>query len=48
LFVADRSAFAEGNAPSLGIGDLTQANSRPLFNLIVRDGATEMAFLRDE
>jgi len=46
LYAADRTAFTTGDAPANGSSDAFFDGSQPAFNLIVRDGATEMAFLR--
>ena len=46
LYATDRSAFTTGNSPDTGLIDSSLGNDSPNFNLIVRDGQTEMAFLR--
>lgn len=46
LYSADQTAFQVGNSPNVGSNDVNFGNDRPVFNLIVRDGATEMAFLK--
>lgn len=46
LFAADRTAIPTAAAPDNGLFDSTAGSDPPAFNLIVRDGQTEMAFLR--
>lgn len=45
LYAADRNAFSTGDLPETGSSSFT-SGSNPSFSLVVRDGQTEMAFLR--
>ncbi len=45
LYAADRNAFSTGDLPETGSSD-SSSGSNQSFSLVVRDGQTEMAFLR--